>query len=119
MGRKHCGKRRNFALQAISLFPAVFSKYMLCRRVKTRACLGKGKELIKKLLLRIVDFSNVVILQTTKLGVTKSAEWKALRKIGKMLVTNNFSFSHNFFFHFTDIPQIFQPHSLCHLCQEH
>ena len=42
MGRKHCGKRRNCSLQAISSFPTVFSKDFYCRHVKTRACLGKG-----------------------------------------------------------------------------
>ena len=42
MGRKHCGKRRNCSLQAISPFPTVFSKDLCCRHVKTRACLGKG-----------------------------------------------------------------------------
>ena len=36
------GKRRNCSLRAISPFPAVFSKGMFCRHVKTRACLGKG-----------------------------------------------------------------------------
>ena len=41
-GRKHCGKRRNCTLRAISPFPTVFSKDLYCRRVKTRACLGKG-----------------------------------------------------------------------------
>ena len=40
-GRKHCGKRRNFSLWAISPFPTVFSKEFFCRHVKTRACLGK------------------------------------------------------------------------------
>ena len=39
-GRKCCGKRSN--LQAISPFPTVFSKDLLSRHVKTRACLGKG-----------------------------------------------------------------------------
>ena len=29
-------------LQAISPFPAVFSKDLHCRHVKTRDCLGKG-----------------------------------------------------------------------------
>ena len=29
-------------LQAISPFPAMFSKDLYCRHVKTRACLGKG-----------------------------------------------------------------------------
>ena len=43
MGRKHCGKRRNCSLRAISTFPTVFSKDLYCRHVKTRACLGKGR----------------------------------------------------------------------------
>ena len=33
------GKRRNCSLRAISPFPAVFSKDLYCRHVKTRACL--------------------------------------------------------------------------------
>ena len=41
-GRKHCGKRKNCLLRAISPFPTVFSKDMHCRHVTTRACLGKG-----------------------------------------------------------------------------
>ena len=41
-GRKHSGKRRNCSLRAISPFPAVFSKDLYCRHVKTRACLGEG-----------------------------------------------------------------------------
>ena len=40
--RKHCGKRRNCLLRAISPFPTVFSKDFYYRLVKTRACLGKG-----------------------------------------------------------------------------
>ena len=43
MGRKQCGKMRNCSLWAISPFPALFSKDMYCRLVKTRACLGKGE----------------------------------------------------------------------------
>ena len=42
MGRKHCGKRRNCLLQAISPFPEVFSKDLYGRHIKTRACLEKG-----------------------------------------------------------------------------
>ena len=42
MGRKHCGKRRNCSLRAISPFPTVFSEDLNFRHVKTRACLGKG-----------------------------------------------------------------------------
>ena len=40
--RKHCGKSRNCSLRAISTFPAVFSKDLYCRHVKTRACLAEG-----------------------------------------------------------------------------
>ena len=43
MGRKHCGKRRNCSVKAISPFPTVFSKDVSYRHVKTRPCLGKGK----------------------------------------------------------------------------
>ena len=42
MGRKQCGKRKNFLLQAISPFPKLFSKAMYCEHIKTMACLGKG-----------------------------------------------------------------------------
>ena len=39
---KHCWRRRNFSLQAISPFPTVFSKDLCSRHVKARARLGKG-----------------------------------------------------------------------------
>ena len=35
---KHCGKRRNCLLRAISPFPTVFSEALDCRHVKPRAC---------------------------------------------------------------------------------
>ena len=41
-GRKHCGKRRNCSLWAISSFPTVFSEDLNCRQIKSRACLGNG-----------------------------------------------------------------------------
>ena len=41
-GRKHCRKRRNCSLQAISPFPAVFSKDLYWKRVNTWACLGNA-----------------------------------------------------------------------------
>ena len=34
MGRKHCGKRRNCLLRAVSPFPTAFSKDLHCRNVK-------------------------------------------------------------------------------------
>ena len=42
MVRKHCAKRRNCSLRAISPFPTVFSKGLYSIHVKTRACSGKG-----------------------------------------------------------------------------
>ena len=36
MGRKHCGKRRNCSLRAISPFPAVFSKDFYCDTQKPK-----------------------------------------------------------------------------------
>ena len=43
-GRKHCGKRRNCSLWAISPFPTVFSKGLFPRGVKGRHCVGRVKE---------------------------------------------------------------------------
>ena len=40
--RRHCWKRRNCSLRAISPFPTVFSKDLHCRQVKTRDCFGKS-----------------------------------------------------------------------------
>ena len=44
MDRKHCWKRRNCSLRAISPFPTVFSKDLYWRHVKTSACLGNGED---------------------------------------------------------------------------
>ena len=41
-GRKHCGKRRNCSLRAISPFPTVFSKGLFPRGVKRCLCVGMG-----------------------------------------------------------------------------
>ena len=41
-GRKHCGKRRNCSLRAISPFPTVFSKGCFPRGVKRCHCVGMG-----------------------------------------------------------------------------
>ena len=40
IGRKHCGKRRNCSLRAISPFPTVFSKGLLPRGIKRCHCVG-------------------------------------------------------------------------------
>ena len=42
MVRKHCVKRRNCSLRAISPFPTVFSKDLYCRHVKIQGLFGKG-----------------------------------------------------------------------------
>ena len=42
MGRKHCGKRRNCSLRAISPFPKVFSKGLFPRGVKRCHCVEMG-----------------------------------------------------------------------------
>ena len=41
-GRKHCGKRRNCSLRAISPVPTVFSKGLLPGGVKRCHCVGMG-----------------------------------------------------------------------------
>ena len=42
MGRKHCGKRRNCSLRAISPIPTVFSKGLFPWGVKRCHCVGMG-----------------------------------------------------------------------------
>ena len=59
MGRKHCKKRKNCSLQAISPFPAVFffffsPKDLNCREINTRACLEKGETIVWKRLAGVV-----------------------------------------------------------------
>ena len=43
-GRKHCGKRRNCSLRAISPFPTVFSKGLFPRGVKRCHCVSPHKD---------------------------------------------------------------------------
>ena len=40
-GRKHCWKKGNCSLQAISPCPTMFSKDLYCRHVKTKGLFGK------------------------------------------------------------------------------
>ena len=60
-GKKHCGKRRNCSLRAISPFPTVFSKDLYCRHLKTRACLGKGFNFV----FRMVSFCDMLTYRPT------------------------------------------------------
>ena len=67
MGRKYCGKRRNCSLRAISPFPAVFSKDLFCRHVKTRACLGKGLSTLAAM-VPLVVLSSLILLPDDKIS---------------------------------------------------
>ena len=62
MGRKHCGKRRNCSLRAISPFPTVFSKDLYCRNVKLGACLGKGLIFHCNALFQLGSCSGITVL---------------------------------------------------------
>ena len=50
--RKHCGKRRNCSLRAISPFPTLFSKDLYCRHVNARVLFGKGLKKTDGVILR-------------------------------------------------------------------
>ena len=69
-GRKHCGKKRNCSLRAISPFPAVFSKDLYCRHVKTRACMGKGLPHLKSsaFTLTLSQMTNFRFFQTGRVA---------------------------------------------------
>ena len=85
-GRKHCGKRRNCSLWAISHFPSVFSK----SRKICCAC-----ELESFLLDIMFDPLLYYPWERSLLNTLMEKE--------KMLVTSIFSFSHNVFFFFTKL----------------
>ena len=82
MGTKHCRKRRNCSLRAISPFPLVFSRVALLTH-KTRACLGKGERLDLKLAWKRLSF-----LKGYKIVV---------RKLKKKMLVSSIVFSHNVF----------------------
>ena len=71
MGRKHCGKRRNCSLRAISPFPTVFSKALYCRHVKTRACLGQALNTVP--VSRNAQFNQEHLPYTSQKDIVKSS----------------------------------------------
>ena len=75
--RKHCGKRRNCSLLAISPFSTVFSKSLYCRHVTTRACLRKG-------------YGSPVLLNHFKV---ENGHWKHCEKRRKCWLRPSFTFS--------------------------
>ena len=66
MGRKHCGKKRNCSLRAISPFPTMFSKGLFPRGVKRCYCVGMGLSDI------ILKFSKFKGIGDNKIRVTQS-----------------------------------------------
>ena len=54
--RKHCGKRRNCSLRAISTFPTVFSKGLFPRGAKRCHCVGIARWHSTKLLSQTTNF---------------------------------------------------------------
>ena len=44
--RKHCGKRRNCSLRAISSFPTLFLKDLFCRHIQNKVLFVKGLNLL-------------------------------------------------------------------------
>ena len=100
MGRKHCVKRRNCSLRAISPFPAVFSKGLYCRHVKTRACLGKSYLFPKRQNFGQIEIESICRRQNEcdcKIEILFWEEKKTLWGKEKMLIKSIFSFSHNVF----------------------
>ena len=86
-GRKHCGKRRNCSLQAISPCPTVFSKGLFPRGVKRCHCVGMGQNLSNLILsnLKSRQMTNVSFL---RIGLTFRGKEKVL--IVSSLPTNVF-----------------------------
>ena len=91
-GWKHCGKRRNGSLQAISLFPTVFSKDFV---LQTR----KNQGLFRKELTHS-QMTNFRLFQTERVAEDNFRFDENGRKSTKLVektVTSNFSFSHSVF----------------------
>ena len=84
MSRKHCGKRRNCLLQAISPFPTVFSNDLCCRHVKARVFFGKGLTLYHM----IETFNNILVDNFWKHSRKRRKSWQPA-----FFFTHNFSFS--------------------------
>ena len=83
IGRKHCGKRRKCQLQVFSFFPTIFSIF---------TGLLKATNVWKK----VNPFPN----KPWVLCVCNRRVLKTLWEKEKLLVTSNFSFSHNVFYRF-------------------
>ena len=115
MGSKHCGKRRNCSLRAISAFPTVFSKHLLCRHVKTRATLAKvyyqsmtsTKQIIIWNWTQKIPVLNPFPNKPWFSRVCSTSLLKTLWEKEKLLITSNLSFSHSVFYLFEGLSVVF------------
>ena len=93
MGRKHCGKKRNCSLRAISPFPSVFKRLVSQGCQKVPLC-GNGLFIIHNYVcLSISADDNFKFDENSR----KLSKWVENWKKEKLLVTSNFSFSHSVF----------------------
>ena len=104
MGRKHCGKRRNCSLRAISSFPTVFSKGLFPRGVKRCHCVGRVKVNLPSLSLsQMTNFGFCQTERVCRWQFQMGWKWQKVIQTGrkhcgkkeKLLVMSNFSFSHS------------------------
>ena len=79
-GRKHCGKRRNCSLRAISPFPTVFSKDLNCKTRINKGLFGKG---LKHLLLlrSLKPLLNDKILALSKMKAFPDKNFNVLQTV--------------------------------------
>ena len=69
-GRKHCQKRRNCSLRAISPFPTMFSEDLFPRGVKMCHCVGMGKLVVTHLLFTHGVENSAISLKLAKYTYT-------------------------------------------------
>ena len=73
MGRKHCGKKRNCLLQAISPFPTVFSKDLYSKQVTNLGLFGKELNVTKYKVQNIIGKGEMLVTRI----VTNLSKFKA------------------------------------------
>ena len=104
MGRKHCGKRRNCSLRAISPFPTVFSKGLFPTGIKRCHCVGMVNSLPND---KVWNLSKMKAFADDKINVTKNLKFVLIR------VENIVGKGENAdYWHFLLFPQYFQKFTL-------
>ena len=61
MGRKHCGKRRNCSLRAVSPFPSVFKRLLQTR--KNQGLFGKWLRVFIVKYMYLINYNTILILK--------------------------------------------------------